>query len=125
MKYKITYKGLDSTFDFEAFKEKVENFYNSLKWVENLDVKYYNIDESISDRNRSLIVRYHNNILKDYLDKEIMVEIKPIKKEIKKFNYPTLQSTLFMKEELEFFDLLNFELTRDNHTQDISDWVDM
>ena len=124
MKYKINYKGLDSTFDFEAFKEKIENFYNSLKWVENLDVKYYNINESISDRNRSLIVRYHNNILKDYLDKEIMVEIKPLKKEIRKYNYPTLQATLFMKEELKFFDKLGFELTRDNHAQDITDWVD-
>lgn len=125
MKYKINYKAVDSTFDFEAFKEKIENFYNSLKWIENLDVKYYNINEGISDRNRSLIVRYHNNTLQDYLDREIMVEIKPIKKEIKKFNYPTLQPTLFMKEELKFFDLLNFELTRDNKDQDISDWVGM
>lgn len=125
MKYKIHYKGLDQAFDFEAFKEKIENFYNSLKWVENLNVKYYNISDAISDRNRSLIVRYHNNTLDNYLDKESMVEIKPLKQEVKKFNYPTLQPTLLMKDELKFFDLLDFELVSWNNVQDITDWFGM
>lgn len=125
MKYKIHYKSLDQAFDFEAFKEKVENFYNSLEWVENLDVRYYNIIEPISDRNRSLMVRYHNNTLDNYLDKEVMIEIRPVKKEITKVNYPTLQPTLFMKDELKFFDLLDFELFSWNNAQDITDWINM
>ena len=126
MKYKINYKSNDSTFDLQAFKEKIENFYNSLEWVENLVVAYYNMtDERINDKNRTLVVRYHNNTLEDYLDKEIMVEIKPLKKEIRKYNYPTLQATLFMKEELKFFDLLDFELTQNNLAQDITDWAGM
>jgi hypothetical protein len=123
MKYKIHYKGLDQAFDFEAFKEKIENFYNSLKWVENLEVQYYNISDAISDRNRTLVVRYHNNTLDNYLDKEVMVEIRPLKQEITKANYPTLQPTLLMKDELKFFDLLNFELFSWNNAQDITDWV--
>jgi hypothetical protein len=125
MKYKIHYKGLDQAFDFEAFKEKVENFYNSLKWVENLDVRYYNIVEPVSDRNRSLMVRYHNNTLDNYLDKEVMIEIRPLKQEITKVNYPTLQPTLLMKDELKFFDLLDFELFPWNNAQDITDWFGM
>jgi hypothetical protein len=125
MAYKIHYKGLDKAFDFEAFKEKIQNFYNSLKWVENLDVKYYNISDAISDRNRSLVVRYHNNTLDNYLDKEFMIEIKPVKKEIRKFSYPYLNPAFFMKEELRFFDSLDFELTRANKDQDIADWVSM
>jgi hypothetical protein len=125
MKYKIHYKSLDQAFDFEAFKEKVENFYNSLKWVENLEVQYYNISDAISDRNRTLVVRYHNNTLDNYLDKEVMVEIKPLKQEVKKVNYPTLQPTLLMKDELKFFDLLDFELLSWNNAQDITDWFGM
>jgi hypothetical protein len=65
MKYKINYRALDSSFDFDAFQEKVENFYNSLKWVENLQVAYYNRSEAISDRNATLVVRYHNNKLQN------------------------------------------------------------
>ena len=125
MKYKIHYKGLDQAFDFEVFKEKIENFYNSLKWVENLEVKYYNISDAVSDRNRTLVVRYHNNTLDNYLDKEVMVEIKPLKQEVKKVNYPTLQPTLLMKDELKFFDLLDFELLSWNNVQDITDWFGM
>jgi hypothetical protein len=125
MKYKINYRASDSTFDFDAFQEKIENFYNSLKWVENLQVAYYNMSDAISDRNRSLIVRYHNNTLDNYLDKEFMVEIKPIKKEIRKSSYPYLNPALFTKEELKFFDVLDFETTRANKDQDITDWAGM
>jgi hypothetical protein len=125
MKYKISYKALDNDFDFQAFEKKIENFYNSLKWVENLQVKYYNISDAISDRNRSLVVRYHNNTLDNYLDKEFMIEIKPVKKEIRKSSYPYLNPYPFEKEELKFFDFLDFQLTRANEDQDITDWVSM
>ena len=125
MKYKINYKALDNDFDFQAFKEKIRKFYESLKWIENLTVEYYNISDAISDRNRSLVVRYHNNKLNYYLEKEFMVEIKPIKKEIRKSSYPYLNPAFFTKEELKFFDMLDFETTRANADQDITDWVSM
>jgi hypothetical protein len=125
MKYKISYKALDNDFDFQAFEKKIENFYNSLKWVENLQVKYYNITGKAFAKNTSLVVRYHNNTLYNYLDKEFMIEIKPFKKEIIKSNYPYLTPYPFEKEELKFFDFLDFQLTRVNEDQDITDWVSM
>lgn len=125
MGYKIHYKGLDQAFDFEAFKEKIQNFYNSLKWVENLEVKYYNISDAVIDKNRSLIVRYHNNTLDNYLNKQVMMEIQPVKQEVRKSSYPNLRPAIFMKEELKFFDMLDFKLTQTNKDQDITDWVGM
>ena len=119
MKYKITYKGLDTTTNQEKIIEKIREFYKDkyeLKEryypepgaVTRFDWKEYLPGFSVGATDYTLVIRWDDYLI--YLS-------------INGGDYEP-----FSPKELDFFDKLGFELLsafEDRTGQDISDWVDM
>ena len=116
MKYKIHYKVNDEANDSKSI-------------IEFLEDKGYSYNGSDGDH----LILYFKK-MKDY--KKVVLEVNVIKKFIYKFELVNTNigsqpfNVPFTKEELKFFDLLDYEIvpvygSKDNAVQDITDWIHM
>jgi hypothetical protein len=116
MKYKINYKANDKANDSKSI-------------IEFLEDKGYSYNGSTGDH---LILYFKKR--KDY--KKVVLEVNVIKKFVYKFELVNTNigaqpfNVPFTKEELKFFDLLDYEIvpvygSKDNAVQTVTDWVGM
>jgi hypothetical protein len=116
MKYKLHYKGLDTVYD---------NF-PIIQFLQEQGYEYYDYNDTLlyfrKRENYELVrlqVNYRENIITKYV----------ILNDSTTGYSPMEEDALFTKEELKFFDLLDYEtdsfFMEEKHPQDITDWTNM
>jgi hypothetical protein len=117
MKYKIHYKGLD----------KVHNNLPIIEFMEEQGYKYYDYNDTLlyfKKKEGFEQIKFHVNYRNNIITKTTYPYLNP-----NGVYNPVEEDALFTKEELKFFDLLDYEtesfFMEEEPLQDITDWIDM